>query len=141
MRRSLIPAEENILLGHSSFAVRPNLYAALRYLRHRETDRIIFIDTICIDQSNNEERSITVRMMVEIYAHASQTLIWLGIATETDKYAFGLFREFEKSFEKHGFFHVDNTNDISGTFLTHSYEEMGLPSSDQIAWGAAATLF
>ncbi|RYC78789.1 hypothetical protein BFJ63_vAg18338 [Fusarium oxysporum f. sp. narcissi] len=38
----------------------------------------LWIDQICIDQSNNTEKSDQVRMMSEIYSRASQVLIWLG---------------------------------------------------------------
>jgi hypothetical protein len=42
--------------------------------------RTFWIDSICIDQSNNVEKSIQVARMRDIYQRASGTLIWLGPA-------------------------------------------------------------
>ena len=38
----------------------------------------IWIDAICINQSNNEEKSQQVAMMGEIYSGAAEVLVWLG---------------------------------------------------------------
>jgi hypothetical protein len=35
-------------------AVTENLYLALQYLRSQETDRILWVDAICIDQGNHK---------------------------------------------------------------------------------------
>ncbi|KAK4151715.1 heterokaryon incompatibility protein-domain-containing protein [Chaetomidium leptoderma] len=43
----------------------------------------IWIDAICINQDDMEERAMQVRIMDKIYAKAARTLIWLGSA---DKY-------------------------------------------------------
>lgn len=57
--------------------IRHNLLLALRALR-REYDRILWIDALCIDQSNLEERGHQVRVMGEIYSNANHVLAWLG---------------------------------------------------------------
>lgn len=129
---------ETIFIDDRPFEVKQNLYAALLQLRSEKLDRIIWIDAICINQESDEERTMSVRMMGDVFARASRVLIWLGIETSTDKDAFSLFEMFENSFAKHGFFHVDNTetNDV-----VPGYEQMGLPTSEKKEWGAAATLF
>lgn len=38
----------------------------------------LWIDAICIDQSNHRERNHQVRLMSEIYSRASKVLVWLG---------------------------------------------------------------
>jgi hypothetical protein len=60
------------------FYIRPNLYEALRYLRHRVEPRHLWIDAICIDQENPKEKSQQVCMMAEIYNRAKNVLVWLG---------------------------------------------------------------
>ena len=58
--------------------VTPQLYAALRRLRHEEASRYLWIDQICIDQANGEEKGEQVLMMGEIYSTSWRTVIWLG---------------------------------------------------------------
>lgn len=41
---------------------------------------LIWIDAICIEQANTQERSHQVRMMGDIYSNAETVLIWLGDA-------------------------------------------------------------
>ncbi|KAE9367363.1 HET-domain-containing protein, partial [Stipitochalara longipes BDJ] len=38
----------------------------------------VWIDAICIDQGNVIEKTAQIKMMREIYSHASYTIIWLG---------------------------------------------------------------
>jgi hypothetical protein len=47
----------DISLNDLSFSARPNLMAALQYLRYHLSTTYIWIDAICIDQSNVSERT------------------------------------------------------------------------------------
>lgn len=51
---------------------------ALKYLRYRTHPRILWIDALCINQSDHKERSIQVAMMDRLYTGASQICVWLG---------------------------------------------------------------
>jgi hypothetical protein len=42
----------------------------------------IWIDAICINQDDNEERAQQVRIMDNIYSKAAETIVWLGCADE-----------------------------------------------------------
>ncbi|KAL2070917.1 hypothetical protein VTL71DRAFT_13943 [Oculimacula yallundae] len=59
------------------FRVTDNLYAALLRLRCKDEKRSIWIDQICIDQKNMEEKAVQVRLMREIYSNCNQCLIWM----------------------------------------------------------------
>jgi hypothetical protein len=59
-------------------ALTLNLEAALKAMRYHDRDRIIWVDAICIDQSNVSERGHQVRLMGQIYANADRVLVWLG---------------------------------------------------------------
>lgn len=61
---------------HLSFTT--NLYLALLNLRDRFLERIIWIDAICIDQENLDERSQQVQIMAMIYSRAHRVIVWLG---------------------------------------------------------------
>jgi hypothetical protein len=58
-----------------------NLEGALQILRDEKISIRLWIDALCIDQSNMEERSEQVKSMARIYSQASRVVIWLG---ETD---------------------------------------------------------
>lgn len=70
----------NIFIGNAwtPFAITSNCAAALRRLRLRGGTRIIWIDAICIDQTNTGERSHQVSMMRDIYSRAESVAIYLG---------------------------------------------------------------
>lgn len=58
--------------------VTKNCYSALRNLRYADHYRILWLDAVCIDQSNVAERSAQVEMMGIIYANASRVVVYLG---------------------------------------------------------------
>lgn len=61
--------------------VMPNLEHALRRLRQNK-DRVMWVDAVCIDQDNDEERGHQVAIMGRIYSHAAHTIAWLGEEVE-----------------------------------------------------------
>ncbi|KAE9369872.1 HET-domain-containing protein [Stipitochalara longipes BDJ] len=67
-----------ISLNGRPFSVTSNLRAALGRLRHEDESRLLWVDAICIDQSNLSERSKQVGLMKRIYSQASHVLVWLG---------------------------------------------------------------
>ena len=62
----------------ASLVIRHNLYDALQALRSADETRVFWIDALCIDQGNHEERTQQVEMICEIYAASQGTMIWLG---------------------------------------------------------------
>lgn len=60
------------------FHVRKNLLDALKYLRQSDKDVTLWIDALCIDQSNIPERNAQVRRMKSLYNRARAVCIWLG---------------------------------------------------------------
>jgi hypothetical protein len=76
-----------------TFYVRPNLYEALQRLRDPEQDIDIWVDAICINQNNLDERTAQVSRMHEIYSEATKVCIWLGAGTGETKDTFALLKE------------------------------------------------
>lgn len=60
------------------FSVPASSARAIRRVRLPDCTRVIWIDAICIDQSNLKERGRQVAMMGRIYAEGVQNLIYLG---------------------------------------------------------------
>jgi hypothetical protein len=67
-----------ISVDEDQFHITVNLHAALLRLRDHSFERIIWVDAICIDQSNNEERKQQVQLMAKIYSNAHRVIVWLG---------------------------------------------------------------
>jgi hypothetical protein len=74
-RSSCIECEGGELL------VTKNCEAALRRLRENDGERILWIDAVCIDQDNIDERNHQVQLMKEVYNTAHQVIIWLSEAS------------------------------------------------------------
>ncbi|KAH8683228.1 heterokaryon incompatibility protein-domain-containing protein [Tricladium varicosporioides] len=71
-------ARRSIILNGDKHLVTMNLESALK--RIRETDRVVtyWIDALCINQDDNDERSNQVSLMRDIYARAEVVVIYLG---------------------------------------------------------------
>jgi hypothetical protein len=85
--------------------VGANLASALRHLRDKELKLTLWADAICIDQDNNDEKSVQVQLMAKIYRTASQVIVWLGPAGEGSDAAIDALAEIGKeaeSFYFHG---------------------------------------
>jgi len=65
-----------------------SLRRALLALRLPDAPRIIWVDAMCINQEDIDERASQVAIMREIYRNASQTVIWFGDSTKETKTAF-----------------------------------------------------
>lgn len=63
------------------FQVTQNLHAALYHLRREDCDSVLWIDALCIDQTNVEEKEQQVRKMDQIYQTASNVCVWLATGT------------------------------------------------------------
>ena len=58
--------------------VTRNLDMALRRLRHAVNPRWLWVDAVCIDQSNHEEKSHQIGLMRSIYSNSAQTVCFIG---------------------------------------------------------------
>lgn len=68
----------NIVLNGQLVPVPHSSEAAVRRMRHRDRERVLWIDAICIDQSSLSERSQQVAMMSDIYKFSVGNLVYLG---------------------------------------------------------------
>lgn len=89
---------EHIYCDGETVDVRPNLFLALRRLRSPTESRRLWVDAICIDQSDDKEKNEQVARMGSIYRAASRTLIWVGEDTGSapeDRLVFDFVRQAE----------------------------------------------
>ena len=75
-----------LYIDEKPMPITANLHEVLLRLRNRMIERIIWIDAVCIDQTNIEERGEQIQYMAEIYSKASRVVVWLGeAADESDR--------------------------------------------------------
>ncbi|KAG8531870.1 uncharacterized protein KY384_003506 [Bacidia gigantensis] len=72
--------------------IRPSLEIALRHLRKTDDVRTMWIDAICINQSNTREREQQVPLMADVYSKASQVVAWIGEVKLSDVQALDIER-------------------------------------------------
>ena len=73
--------------------VTPNLHTALLHLRDCSLERVMWVDAVCINQNDNDEKGRQVQSMAKIYAMASCTVVWLGEAAADSDQALEYIRK------------------------------------------------
>ncbi|POS69371.1 HET domain-containing protein [Diaporthe helianthi] len=71
---------QTVSVNGADLHVTDNLYAALRSLRQEAhpLPRVLWVDSLCINQGSGPERAEQVPLMGEIYSQAHAVRIWLG---------------------------------------------------------------
>lgn len=65
--------------------IRGSAGAILRSIMKSGTDRYFWIDALCVNQQDVDERSLQVQLMYDIYSSAEKTIAWSGeIAEDSD---------------------------------------------------------
>ena len=85
-------ATHTIQIDDSYYVLSGNAYNALSSLASATCSKYVWMDSVCIDQSNNEEKNQQILIMEEIYSRATCVVVWLG---DSDDYhlAFELQQE------------------------------------------------
>lgn len=74
--------------GANTISITRNLDVALRTIRSSsDQPEVFWIDAICIDQGNLEERSYQVAFMDSIYTVCRDTIVWLGPEADDSDHA------------------------------------------------------
>jgi hypothetical protein len=87
-----------VKLNDESFPVSQNLLAAIKQIRlvqrQRGKSTKLWIDSICINQLDNEEKSRQVMLMKEIYNHAAGVVAWVGEQDDLTALSFDTLERF-----------------------------------------------
>jgi hypothetical protein len=73
--------------------VKPNLHDALKHLRLREDHVQLWVDALCINQRNEEEKKHQVMKMAQIYRKSARVCVWLGPAEPVSYLALSFIKE------------------------------------------------
>ncbi|KAI1455893.1 HET-domain-containing protein [Annulohypoxylon moriforme] len=68
----------NIRCNGKLLEISTNLDGVLRHFRSPLDNRTVWVDAVCINQDDDEERGRQVSRMKDIYSKAKEVLIWLG---------------------------------------------------------------
>ncbi|KAH8681905.1 hypothetical protein BX600DRAFT_544374 [Xylariales sp. PMI_506] len=101
------------------------------------SDDYVWIDAICIDQSNLAERTAQVRIMDMIYSLADYVLVWLG---EEDRYIETALRTVSKLVHVSSKF-VDSKLIPYRVYPPEDYERFSVPYISHNEWKALAALW
>jgi hypothetical protein len=89
------PASVTVKCNGRPLVVTSTALETLHYLHQYQTNtttRKIWIDAICINQEDEEEKATQIPLMREIYSRARAVVVWMGLSTpETDVF----FAEFQ----------------------------------------------
>ena len=125
-----LPPEITIECNRVDFKVRPSLYSALCSLRYESEPRILWTDAICINQSDNAEKSDQVSLMTSIYEEAKSVIAWIGEETTDSRLAIETIHKLCNAEPKPGI----------GVFNTRQMKELGIPPTFSFAYPALLTM-
>ncbi|KAK8121319.1 hypothetical protein PG999_005439 [Apiospora kogelbergensis] len=89
----------SLLIGQQQLLVLDSLKPFVQALRARDlllSGRRWWIDSICIDQGNLEERGQQVQLMHQIYSRAADVVVWLGDHSVNSSLAISFIRHLDK---------------------------------------------
>jgi hypothetical protein len=68
----------SISIDGGDLPVTEQLRRALIHLRHHSTERVLWVDAVCINQGNEREKEQQIQIMEKIYSQANCVIVWLG---------------------------------------------------------------
>jgi len=116
--------------------ITQNLFNALKRIRQPGSSTLLWIDAICINQTNIAERNNQIGLMRQIFNRASQVVAWLGGEDPDTKSAFALVEKISAATTS------VTPEAIRDNFWTPRFmESMGLPQLPSTQWYTLSKLF
>ncbi|KAI0400624.1 heterokaryon incompatibility protein-domain-containing protein [Xylaria palmicola] len=82
--------DSSMICNGERIDITPNLWAALTHIWRNWPKKRLWVDAICINQNDIQERNQQVTMMGDIYSTARCVVVWLGESTEKSNELFQL---------------------------------------------------
>ncbi|KAF4810068.1 Heterokaryon incompatibility protein 6, OR allele [Colletotrichum siamense] len=101
---------QQIDINSQPFHVTQNLHDALQQLERDSVSSWLWIDAICIEQSDLEEKTHQVGMMRDIFSNAAMVYIWLGPGTEKTDQAMDLIFKYGPRLHASGALEMPSNN-------------------------------
>ncbi|TGO37377.1 hypothetical protein BHYA_0099g00360 [Botrytis hyacinthi] len=71
-----------IYINGDSLSITSNLHAALLRLRNHNLERVIWVDALCINQQDDQEKGLQIQSMPRIYGQTAQVIVYSGEAAD-----------------------------------------------------------
>jgi WD repeat-containing protein 55 len=107
------------------FKATLNLDLALRYLRRTDVSVMLWVDQICINQGDLNEKTQQVLLMGKIYGRAWNTLVWLGEEADNSSDAIDTILTINASL-------LSNTDETAPAL--EEFDRMNLPAPGSQQW-------
>ena len=118
--------------------ITPNLESALKRLRTPNISRDLWIDQLCINQDDLQEKEHQVGLMADIYRGASKVLIWLGEEGEESRKAYRIIDRLLKIDPFANVGHIKQNDDPyqqnRGIIGLDQLKSHGLPGRKDVGW-------
>ena len=108
-----------------NFAITKNLDLALHHLRRTDVSIMLWVDQICINQDDLQEKGQQVNLMGTIYQRAWSTLVWLGEEADNSDDAIDTLLNTKTALQYYQDGKAPNAED---------FERLFLPASDSPKW-------
>ncbi len=116
--------------------ITQNLFNALKRIRLPGSSILLWVDAICINQTDVAERNHQIGLMRQIFNHASQVVAWLGEEDTDTKSAFALVEKISAATTS------VSPEAVRDNFWTPRFmEDMGLPQLPSTQWYTLSKLF
>ena len=126
-----------MLCNSHSMRIQESLFHALSALRRRDAERILWVDAICINQNDSNERSSQVRLMRQIYQCSTRVVVWLGEHTQDSEQGVDLLLSIQR-------LALENDDKITASaqaLAPDDLPKLGLASVDSGEWGSLDAIF
>ncbi|KAH0561998.1 hypothetical protein GP486_003299 [Trichoglossum hirsutum] len=111
--------------------VTTSLYSAVKRIRFEENSTVIWADSICINQDDNQEKAIQIRLMRDIFERALHVLAYLGEAADDSHLVPELMNAIANA-------DLDSDPD---KLRQGDFTGLGLPAESDPAWAAGRAFF
>ena len=132
----------SILCDERDLQVSPGLHEALTHLRptfRTDTIHYFWIDQICVNQGDPDERAQQVQLMRKIYGQAYRTLVWLGpFDAEADGKIFDLLDRIDQARSTH---QLKNGEQAAESVSEAENRSLGLPDFESPDWADLTRFF
>jgi hypothetical protein len=133
----------HVIIEGKRLPISANLDRALRRIRHTEQNLCLWVDAICINQDDADEKEKQISMMLQIYQSARRVVAYLGEQSDHSELMPQFFDITIRAFRV--FQSLDNVeNNIDHDDMNRSMatmEEIGDPTSNNIMWRAARAFY
>ena len=136
-KHAAVAQEAPLFCNDIPVKVTANLEAVLRVLSYRlfEDERFryktpyLWVDSLCINQSDILERNSQVKFMSDIYTKASSVISWLGPSDPDSEVAIPLIQRLATMINSYQGPEVDKTKSLNGFAKSISMEDLSVPDS------------